>query len=72
MALVSRSDLDGGIINVLVWDALRMHSKQQHSPWEIHEYIDLLNAVCLNASIACSFVMFEHIAQYYVDLNFIC
>ena len=38
--------------------ALRMHSKQQNSQWEIHEYIDLLNFVCLNAFIACSILYF--------------
>ena len=41
-----------------VWDSLRMHSKQQNSQWEIHEYIDLLNFVCLNAFIACSILYF--------------
>ena len=54
MALVSQSDLDGGIHPFFVWDSLRLHSKQQNNQWEIHEYIDLLNFVCLNAFIACS------------------
>ena len=53
-ALVSQSDLDGGIHPFFVWDSLRLHSKQQNNQWEIHEYIDLLNFVCLNAFIACS------------------
>ena len=47
-----------GYIHFLVWDSLRMHSKQQNSQWEIHEYIDLLNFVCLNAFIACSILYF--------------
>ena len=49
-----------GYIHFLLWDSLRMHSKQQNSQME---FMHSLLAQCC---------MFEHIAQFYVDLNFIC
>ena len=43
--------------------------RQQNNQWEIHEYIDLLNFVCLNAFIACTHPGSDHTPAFMICRN---